>query len=149
MMSSLRERLTVWLRNTRPTSGRSPRNGIRVSPRLMLSSIRPPIISVSSSCIPTVVSVSLVEICGTPLRIPVSLLTTGCKETVMKLPELITGVMSSVTPVWKVCSWVVAIVPGPPPVVVRMEMLSPARTVAVRPDTVVIRGSAKTLASPF
>ena len=27
------------------------------------------------------------------------------------------GVMSSVTPVWNVCSWVVATVPDPPPTV--------------------------------
>ena len=67
----------------------------------------------------------------------------------MKLPALTTGVMSSVTPVWNVCSWVVATVPVPPPVVVRIAMLSPARIVAVRPEIVVMRGSASTRPFPL
>ncbi len=56
--------------------------------------------------------------------------------------------MSSVTPVWNDCNCVVAIVPAPPPVVVKMLSVSPARIVAVRPEIVVIRGSASTFALP-
>ena len=57
--------------------------------------------------------------------------------------------MSSVTPVWKLSSCVVATVPVPPPTVVKMLIVSPARIVAVRPDNVVMRGSARTRALPF
>src|SRR6185437_3594946 len=51
--------------------------------------------------------------------------------------------MSSVTPVWNDCTCVVATVPVPPPVVVRMLTVSPARSEAVRPETVVKRGSSR------
>ncbi len=105
--------------------------------------------SVSLSRRWTVVCVSRVEICGTPLRKPLSEFTTGCSATLISPSSVMIGVMSSVTPVWKLCSCVVATVPVPPPTVVRMLIVSPARIVAVRPDSVVMRGSASTRALPF
>ena len=64
-----------------------------------MSSIKPPITSVCSACMVTVVCVSRVEIWGSPLVVPLKLLTVGCKVTLMKLPALTIGVMSSDTPV--------------------------------------------------
>ncbi len=109
----------------------------------------PPITSVSLSRRCTDVCVSRVAICGTPLRKPHSELTTGCSATLSSPLRVMMGVMSSVTPVWNVCSCEVATVPLPPPIVVRMLIESPARIVAVRPDIVVMRGSASTRALPF
>lgn len=43
----------------------------------------------------------------------------------------------------------VATVPAPPPAVVRIESVSPARMLAVRPETVVMRGSERMRAVPF
>ncbi len=106
--------------------------------------------SVSLSRRWTVVWVSRVLISGTPAALrPSRLLTTGCSATVMPPSLSTSGVMSSVTPVWKLCTWVVAMVPALPAVVVRMESVSPARMVAVRPERVVMRGSASTRPWPL
>ena len=94
--------------------------------------------------------VSRVLISGTPAALrPSRLLTTGCSATVMPPCASTSGVMSSVTPVWKLWTWVVAIVPALPAVVVRIESVSPARIVAVLPESVVMRGSARTRPRPL